>query len=185
MKLTDHLDPRAALGVDPAHGWSNNNLGYHLLESGGDISEAERLLLAAAKSLPNEPSVLDSLAWLRYHQGRLTDDGGDQLAQFGAITLLKGAIAMPKGQSNATILDHLGDALWRAGRHDEAVDAWKGALDASSQEAATANAAQTRSAAAIDRIKRENDAIRAKIADAQAGRDPALPAQRALPGRPQ
>ncbi len=116
---------RLALGLDPGHAWSKNNLGYEIVESGGDLTEASRLLEEAYAALPEESSVIDSLAWLRYKQGVIADDvGPDGKPRLGAVTLLERAAATDKGIANATIHDHLGDALWVAGKREEAGKAW-------------------------------------------------------------
>lgn len=117
---------RLALAIDPSHGWAANNLGYALLESEGTTPEAVRLIELAARLLPTESSVVDSLAWLRYKQGRFNDDpAGTE----GAITLLRRAIALPGGLENADLHDHLGDALYRTNDTADAVLSWKTAVD--------------------------------------------------------
>lgn len=115
-----------ALEFQPDHGWACNNLGYFLADHGGDMARAEKLLETAVSVLPDEAPVLDSLGWLRYKQGRLEDtpqDGGPAHAR-GAITLLQRAAVTDRGQSDATILDHLGDALWLTGRKTDAQRYW-------------------------------------------------------------
>ena len=117
---------RLALRLDPDHGWAANNLGYGLLEADGPTEEAARWIEHAAALLPDESSVVDSLAWLRFKQGVLEDaagDGGTRTA--GAISLLQRAIGLPGGEENADVFDHLGDALDRAGRRAEALEAWR------------------------------------------------------------
>jgi tetratricopeptide (TPR) repeat protein len=116
---------RKALEADPLHGWSNNNLGYSMAERGENLDEAETLLVRALATLPEDGSVLDSLGWVRYKRGRV-NDGVDASgkAYEGAVKLLQRAAASPKGQGNPTILDHAGDALWRAGNAAAAKELW-------------------------------------------------------------
>jgi tetratricopeptide (TPR) repeat protein len=116
---------RKALEADPSHGWSNNNLGYSMAERGENLDEAETLLVRALATLPEDGSVLDSLGWVRYKRGRV-NDGVDALgrAYEGAVKLLQRAAASAKGQGNPTILDHAGDALWRAGNAAAAKELW-------------------------------------------------------------
>lgn len=121
-----------ALEADPDHAWAANNFGYMLVEEGRDVDRAERLLLRALERLPREGAILDSLGWLRYRQGVLHDRPDPATGQVvrGALGLLHEAAGTEYGQSNAVILDHLGDALWLAGRAQEAMAAWERAAAA-------------------------------------------------------
>ena len=114
---------RFVLSLDAEHAMAANNLGYALLEHGGDREEAARLIERAYVNAPDNPHVLDSLGWLRYKQGRLTDEDG--ALGLGAITLIRRAIDSDAGDPSPEVLSHLGDALWRAGRRDEARQAWQ------------------------------------------------------------
>jgi tetratricopeptide (TPR) repeat protein len=114
---------RFVLSLDAEHAMAANNLGYALLERGGDRDEAARLIERAYVNAPDNPHVLDSLGWLRYKQGRLTDEDG--ALGLGAITLIRRAIDSDAGDPSPEVLSHLGDALWRAGRRDEARQAWQ------------------------------------------------------------
>lgn len=113
---------RIALGFNPTHGWSANNLGFGLLESEGPTDDAARLIEIAAQSLPTENSVIDSLAWLRFRQGRIeTDARGD-----GALALIQRAVATEK-EPSAEVLDHSGDIHWMAGMREKAIEYWSAA----------------------------------------------------------
>lgn len=117
---------RAALRYNPEHAWSSNDLGYFLVERGEDMAEAERLLEQAYRLRPDEASIVDSLGWLRYRQGRFEDwQDDDGTRHEGAISLLRRATQLPSGVENQTLHDHLGDALWAAGRKQEAISAWQ------------------------------------------------------------
>lgn len=124
-RIDESLDLyRVALEIDPAHAWANNNLGYFLLESEGDLAEAERCLERAYQRLPDNPSVLDSLGWLRFIQGRLEDSIEPGARRMGAVTLLRIATTLPEGRINSTILDHYADALWASGQREAAIRYW-------------------------------------------------------------
>lgn len=118
---------RLVLERDPHHAMSCNNLAYYLLEHGGDLAEAERLLLIAFSQRPDTASVLDSLGWLRFKQGRLQDkkDAGGNVTEPGAVSLLTRALEARDSNDNAVITDHLGDALWAAGDTQKAKDRWE------------------------------------------------------------
>ncbi|MBX3389372.1 MAG: tetratricopeptide repeat protein [Phycisphaeraceae bacterium] len=118
---------RVVLGRDPRHAMSCNNLAYYMLEHGGDLAEAERLLTIAYAERPDTASVLDSLGWLRFKQGRLSDtkDQSGNVIEPGAVSLLTRALEARDGNDNAVITDHLGDALWAAGETQKAKDRWE------------------------------------------------------------
>lgn len=166
---------RVALRFDPDHAWSMNNLGYAILErGGGDFAESEKFLSRAAQLLPDEASVVDSLAWLRYHENIIADEtsADGQVIRAGAVTLLRRAVSLEGGKENPTLHDHLGDALWRAGNKDEAREVWKKALEFSRTD--LRELSQNASSAARERLQKEFDSILAKLQALDAGREPAI-----------
>lgn len=173
---------RLALGYDPDHAWAANDYGYALAERGESLVEAERLLVRAVELLPDEASVADSLGWLRYMTGVLTDetDADGRVVRAGAISLLERAAALEGGAENATVFEHLGDALWRAGRREEATKSWSQAetlLRRQARQMATESQANSR---AIDRINEQLRAVRRRLSDAQNGNPPAIAPSPAL-----
>jgi len=167
---------RVALSYAPGHAWANNDLGYHMVEGGGDLVEAERLLLIAYEAEPGTASITDSLAWARYAMGIVDDelDADGNVIRRGARGLLEEALAFEEGPDNATIHDHLGDALWMVGEFDKALAAW---LDAESRlrqrQTELSNQANVNTAA-LDEIRSELSKIRFKIADGESGRVPTV-----------
>ncbi|MAH65479.1 MAG: hypothetical protein CMJ27_03690 [Phycisphaerae bacterium] len=100
-----------------------NNLGFALLEgSEADRERASMMLDRAYEMDATNPSVLDSLGWCRYLQGRndAADPGGG-LALVGRSLRARSAAGRPL---SAEVLLHYGDASWRAGRRTDAVAAW-------------------------------------------------------------
>jgi len=119
---------RAALRLDPRHAMAKNNLGYALIEASRRAGrppddEATALIEGAYAALPHDPSVVDSMGWLRYLQGRIDDRDGDA----GALTLLLESLELAGDDPSPEILDHCGDVLWRVGRVDEAAALWEAA----------------------------------------------------------
>lgn len=177
---------RLALSIDPEHGWAANNLGYHLIDKDvptpAEVLEAERLLLLAIRLLPEESSVLDSLGWLRYKQGmvRSERDSSGSVQVEGAVSLLRRASEGRDGQDNATILDHLGDALWVAGERESAIAAWERAATA-----AVGTINRLRQQTGTVRAREETEAllasIRGKLAAAMAGESPRVSAHAGEP----
>lgn len=101
-----------------------NNLGYARLEDGLLDERTEALLERAHALQPADPSILDSLGWLRYRQGRLEEGPWGP----GSVALLAEAVKQSGDAPSLEGLDHLGDALWRAGRSGEAVRQWQRVL---------------------------------------------------------
>lgn len=121
---------RAVLDYDPDHAGACNDLGYHLAEQGRDLAEAERLVrhalavdrqrrLRAGDPRPENPHFLDSLGWVLFRQGRLTE----------ARAWLERAAAAAGDTPEPVIWDHLGDVLFRLGDKDAAQSAWEKARD--------------------------------------------------------
>ena len=167
---------RLTIGLDPGHAWAKNNLGYDIVESNGDMAEAARLLEEAYAGLPNESSVIDSLAWLRYKQGVFADETGPEgkVVREGAITLLERAAATEKGSNNATIFDHLGDSLWAGGKPDEAGKAWARASAIAQDELAQIRKDPRSPRAVEEAAAKSLRAILAKQKSLADGQEPAI-----------
>jgi tetratricopeptide (TPR) repeat protein len=84
-----------------------NALGYTLADRTTRYEDAEMYLQQAIKLQPNEAVIVDSLGWLRFKQGRLSD----------ALGYLKGAYAR---NAQSEIAAHLVEVLWVMGRKKEA-----------------------------------------------------------------
>lgn len=121
---------RTVLEYDPDHTGACNDLGYHLAEQGRDLAEAERLVRHAlavdrqrrhrtGDPRPENPHFLDSLGWVFFRQGRLTE----------ARAWLERAVAAASDTPDPVIWDHLGDVLFRLGDKDAARSAWEKARD--------------------------------------------------------
>jgi tetratricopeptide (TPR) repeat protein len=105
-----------ALKAAPDNPMLLNFLGYGKLERGEDLDAAEAMVRRASALRPDDASITDSLGWAEYKRGRLPQAIG---------TLQRAAQAEP---SQAEIQEHLGDALFTAGRRYEARFAWRAAL---------------------------------------------------------
>ena len=107
---------RAAQKLAPANATLQNNLGYLLLDHGGDIKEAASLIEAAVKQEPDNGSFIDSLGWLRFKQGDLKD----------AETHLRHAADLRP--YSADVREHLGEVLLKLHKTGEAITQWERAL---------------------------------------------------------
>ena len=168
---------RLAISFDEDHGWSNNDLGYLLLERGENIDDASLMLETAASTLPDQPNVIDSLGWLRYKQGIFEDridEMSGQVMQRGAISLLARANRLDSERTNATILLHLGDAFWRAGKKPQAIEAWVGGENMlrARLRVLSAQPTENRNQRAIDALSDELRTLRYRVQDAEAGGEP-------------
>jgi len=109
---------------NPQHAMAMNNLGYTLLIQGDRSERTVNLLERAYELKPDDSNILDSLGWLRYKQGWLRDDDPAFGEGPGALTLLERSVDRAP-EPVPEVLDHLGDARWRAGQHDNALETWR------------------------------------------------------------
>lgn len=165
-----------SLSYDADHAWSNNDYGYMLAEEGERIEYAVELLEKAAAALPDEASIIDSLAWVRYKLGIFDDvvDEDGKVVTLGAISLLVRANELDLSRTNATILLHLGDALWRGGYSERAMTAWLSGEEILRSQLRLANASPTPNQRAINAISSELQSIRYRLQDAESTGKPTL-----------
>jgi len=107
---------RDAQKLDPAYPMLQNNLGYLLLENGGDLQEASHLIEAAMKQDPKSGSTVDSWGWVLFKQGRF---------QESEEALRKAVELTPYSPE---IRSHLGEVLLKLNRPEEALENWERAL---------------------------------------------------------
>lgn len=100
-------DFRTVLARNPGNVEAMNALGYTLADTGRDLPEATRLLRKALAAKPDVAAIMDSWGWLQYRLGNL-----DQ-----AESYLKRAWA---AQQDPDIGVHLGEVLWKLGKHQDA-----------------------------------------------------------------
>lgn len=108
-------DLRRAVELAPQNAVYLNYLGYSLLDRGLRLDEARDLIARAYAISPDNGAIIDSMGWAEFRTGNTAE----------AVRLLeKARLAEP---ADPTIADHLGDALWAAGRRIEARHAWASA----------------------------------------------------------
>ncbi len=99
-----------------------NALGYSLADRNQRLPEAKALIEKALSMAPDDPFIQDSLGWVEFRLGNLPR----------AIEILTAAY---RKRPDAEIAAHLGEALWVAGRRDEARKIWReGLITASDNE---------------------------------------------------
>ena len=128
----------AANAATPDNSMILNFLGYGMLERGEDIETAEAMVRKASTLKPDDASITDSLGWAQYKRGKVEE---------AIETLHRAALADP-GQGE--IREHLGDALYTAGRRIEARFAWRAAL-ATTEEAAAKSRIESKIERGLDK----------------------------------
>jgi len=103
--LEMHLKHLLALKPDHAH--ALNALGYSLAERNQRLPEAHDLIARALSLAPEDPFIMDSMGWVLYRQGKLTE----------ALQTLENAFRL---KADPEIAAHLGEVLWSLERKDEA-----------------------------------------------------------------
>jgi tetratricopeptide (TPR) repeat protein len=109
---------RSVIQREPGNAAALNALGYTLADLTDRLGEAEELIQAAYAIAPNEASIVDSMGWIAYRQGRLRE----------AEQYLRDALALDQ---NPEIAAHLGEVLWESGQQDAARLVWAEALNRS------------------------------------------------------
>jgi len=109
-----------------------NDLGYLWADAGKHLRRAHGMIEKAVLAEPDNPAYRDSLGWVLFRLGRLEE----------AVAALEKAAA---DEPDPVILDHLGDAYSKSGKHEKAVDAWRRALEDFRQAEDKENAAKVES----------------------------------------
>lgn len=102
-----------ALRPDYAHAY--NALGYTFAERNIRLDEAQELIAKALELSPDDAHILDSMGWVLFRRGRIAD----------AVGYLERAYKL---RPEAEIAAHLGEALWQAGRAEDAQRVWREAV---------------------------------------------------------
>ena len=112
-------DLREIIARQPENAAALNALGYTLADQTERYDEAEALIRQAYILQPHEASIVDSMGWIAYRQGRSGE----------AEEFLRRAWKLDQ---NPEIAAHLGEVLWVSGKKEEAVKVWRDAqaLDA-------------------------------------------------------
>lgn len=109
-----------SIALNPDNAMALNNFAYYLAQEGGDLAKAEDLSTRSLEKDPDNPTYIDTLAWIYYMQGKYEE----------ALAMQESAIEKATSQDSmsAEYWDHLGDIQFRCGQTDKAVESWKKAL---------------------------------------------------------
>ena len=107
----------AALAHDPTNFPVLNNYSYYLALRKENLDKAEKMSTRLIKNNPENPTYLDTHAWVLYMQKKYKE----------AKKIMEKAIALSEdsGNDNATYYEHYGDILYRLGEVDQAVKQWE------------------------------------------------------------
>jgi len=105
----------ALLQQKPNYSAALNAYGYTLADSTSRLAEAKALIAKAYAIDSNEPAILDSMGWVEYKLGNLSD----------ALIFLQQAMALSPDHEIAA---HLGEVLWHMERKSDAIAVWKQGL---------------------------------------------------------
>lgn len=109
-----------AIDYNPGNIMAMNNYAYFLAESGKDLDKAERLSAQTIRYEPENPTYLDTYAWIFFKKGEYAL----------ALTYMKSAIEHSTEEDmSAELFEHYGDILFMNGKHEEAVPNWEKALE--------------------------------------------------------
>ena len=109
-------DLRQIILMQPEDSRALNHLGYMLADQTTRFEEALELIERAILISPDDPAIIDSLAWTQYKLG-LYDEA--------MVNLRRAYDLFPDHE----VASHLGEVLWMLGRYDEANEIWKSALE--------------------------------------------------------
>ncbi|MCM2310409.1 MAG: tetratricopeptide repeat protein [Steroidobacteraceae bacterium] len=115
-------DLRQLLRDRPGDATVQNALGYTLADRDRNLDEARTLVAAALEQTPDNAAVLDSMGWVLFRQGSLTE----------ALAYLQRADQLG---DDAEIDLHLGEVQWALGDQDAARATWQKALERSPDDA--------------------------------------------------
>lgn len=110
-------DLKQIIAMKPDDSRALNHLGYMLADQTERYEEALELIERAIAISPDDPAIIDSLAWAQYKLGRYEE---------ALANLRQAYVAFPDPE----VASHLGEVLWAMGREEEANRVWNDALAA-------------------------------------------------------
>ena len=108
-------DLRFIIEREPDNAMALNALGYTLADRTDRHEEALQLIEQAYQLNPDDPAILDSLGWVNFRLGNLTE----------AEALLRKAL---QRFADHEVAAHLGEVLWAQGERSEARAVWSKAF---------------------------------------------------------
>jgi Flp pilus assembly protein TadD len=109
-------DLKQIIRIQPNDSRALNHLGYMLATQTSRFEEANTLIEQAIKISPEDPAIIDSLAWIQYKLGRFDK-------AFKNIARAYERFPDPE------VASHMGEILWALNRREEALSVWNQALE--------------------------------------------------------
>jgi tetratricopeptide (TPR) repeat protein len=103
---------RQVIAKVPDNQHAYNALGYSLADRNVRLKEAHELIQKALGMAPNDPFIMDSMGWVQYRMGNLSE----------AAAHLRKAYSL---RNDPEIAVHLGEVLWKMGQQDDARKLWR------------------------------------------------------------
>lgn len=110
------------ISLTPSHAGALNYVGYTWADQARHLNQALMYIQRAVKQKTDNGYILDSLGWVYFRLGRLTE----------AVATLRKAITLSPDDS--AILEHLADVYLGAEKISEALDTYQKALDLSTEQ---------------------------------------------------
>ena len=107
-----------ALADNPDNVYVLNNYAYYLSLRKDKLDKAEKMAKHAVELEPNQYNYQDTYGWVLFQAGKYDE----------AVFWLNAAVNNG-GKVNGEIVEHLGDALFKTGKIDEAIEKWKEAKE--------------------------------------------------------
>lgn len=104
-----------ALRLDPDNASVLNNYSYYLAVRGVRLDDAEKMSKRSLEIRKNEPTFMDTYGWILYKMKKYEK----------AKDLIQMAVDANPANADATLLEHLGDVLYKLDDIDKAVEYWK------------------------------------------------------------
>ncbi|MCM1441581.1 MAG: tetratricopeptide repeat protein, partial [Roseburia sp.] len=107
-----------AINLDPGNTTAKNNAAYYLAVENRDLDRAEKLILQAIDENPDQPTSLDTYAWVLFRKGDYE----------AARQVIDRTLELDSDPS-AEELEHAGDIYFMLDEVDRAVEFWQQALE--------------------------------------------------------
>ena len=128
------IEDKAFAAYDSCLQWKDDNIGclnnyaYYLSVKNIRLDDAEKMSLRTIKAEPDNPTYLDTYAWILFQQHRYEE----------AVTYIDRTLKND-ADSSSVMLEHAGDIYYKAGHQDKALEFWQKALERFDNEASDAS----------------------------------------------
>lgn len=114
----------AAMRINPDDATLLNNYAYYLSVRKVRLKDAERMSRRALELRPGEATFLDTYGWILFQEGKYEE----------AKKYLQQAIDSVGPDADGTLWEHMGDAEFKLGNKDKAVEYWQKAKEKGSDD---------------------------------------------------